>query len=169
MSVLKRNYGRKQSWRNEAIAVLVDELTDLGQRACLYAIENKGYENRQYNLRDSIGSAVYVDGEIVPSSKRYAFRKSSKGSYTDRGKNGTGKEMTGREAIDKYWDDNRTLTNSRNAIELVVIAATFYAGILEADGIQVISDVADFLEFEMGTYKSYRPQLRAHSDLVDIV
>lgn len=170
MAVLKRNYGRKQQWRNEAIATLVEELTELGQRACLYAIENKGYENRKYNLRDSIGSAVYVDGKIVPSSKRYAYHKSSKGTYVDRGENGTYDEITGRDAINRYWDDNQTLPNARNAIELVVIAATFYAGILEDYyGIQVISDVTDFLESEMGTYKSFKPKLRAHADLVDVV
>lgn len=169
MAVLKKNYGRKQQWRNDAIAYIVESLTELGQQACEYAIENKGYENRLYNLRDSVGSAVYVDGHIVPSSKRYAHRKSSRGTYTDRGEYGTYDEITGREALDRYWDDNPTLPYAKNAIELVVIAATFYAGILEDRGIQVISAAADFLEDEMGEYKSFKPKLRGYADLVGIV
>lgn len=77
-------------------------------------------------------------------------------------------EITGREALDRYWDENPTIPNARNAVELVVIAATYYSGILEDRGIQVISDVVDFLEDEMDVYKSYKPKLRAHADMLDI-
>lgn len=168
MAIIKKKYGRKQQWRNEAIAYIVESLTELGQRACEEAISNKGYKNQLYNLRDSIGSAVYVNGHIQPATKRYAHRKSSKGTYTDRGENGTYDEITGREALDRYWDENPTIPNARNAVELVVIAATYYSGILEDRGIQVISDVVDFLEDEMDVYKSYKPKLRAHADMFDI-
>ena len=67
MAKLKKNYGRKQQWREEAIGYIVESLTELGQKACRHAIEEREYTNRLYNLRDSIGSAVYVDGHIVPS------------------------------------------------------------------------------------------------------
>ncbi len=164
MGNLKRDYGRKQAWRNNAIAQMVENLTELGQKACLYAISQKGYDNQKYNLRDSIGSAVYVDGKIVPSSKRYAFRKSSKGSYIDRGYNGTGDEETGRSALDAYWEDNKKLKNYKNTVELVVIAGTFYAGILESSDIQVISAATDYLQDKMHTYKSFKPKLRAFAD-----
>lgn len=166
MGNLKRDYGRKQAWRNEAIAKMVANLTELGQEACLHAISKKGYDNQKYNLRDSIGSAVYVDGKIVPSSKRYAFRKSSKAPYIDRGKGGTGGEETGRSALDAYWEDNKKLKNYKNTVELVVIAGTFYAGILESSDIQVISAATDYLQDKMHTYKSFKPKLRAFADEV---
>jgi hypothetical protein len=105
-----------------------------------------------------------VDGKIVPSSKRYAFRKSSKGSYIDRGKDGTGDEETGRSALDAYWEDNKKLKNYKNTVELVVIAGTFYAGILESSDIQVISAATDYLQDKMHTYKSFKPKLRAFAD-----
>ena len=168
MAVIKRNYGRKQQWRNDAIAYLVESLTELGQQACKHAIEERGYHNRLYNLRDSIGSAVYVDGKIVPSSLRYAHSKSSKGTYTDRGDEGAYDEITGREALDRYWAFHPTISNPKNTVELVLIAATFYAGILEDRGVQVISAAGDYLEGEMGEYKSFKPKLSAHADLFDV-
>lgn len=170
MAVLKRDYGRVQKWRNDAIASLVAQLTELGQKACLYAIEQRGYTNRKYNLRDSIGSAVYVDGKIVKSSKRYAYTpKSSKAPYQDRGTNGDGEWKEGRDAIDEYWDNNETLTNPQNTVELVIVAGVFYSGILEDKGIQVISAAADYLESKMGTYKSYKPKMRALADEVGFI
>ncbi len=174
MATRRTNFGRKQQWRNDAIAYLVESLTELGKEACQHAIEERGYNNIKYNLRDSIGSAVYVDGRIVPSSKRYAFTpKSSKGAYKDKGERGQqdggDNWITGREALDRYWDEHPTLPNAKNAVELVVVAGTFYAGILEDRGIQVISAAADYLEDKMDVYKSFRPKLRGHADLVDIV
>lgn len=166
MAKLKRNYGRKQQWRNDAIAYLVESLTELGQEACRDAIEKKGYENRLYNLRDSVGSAVYVDGHIVPSSKRYAHSKSSRGTYVNKGWDGDGSDITGRQALDRYWNEHQTLPYAKNTVELVVIAATFYAGILQSSGIQVISAANDYLEGKMGQYKSFRPKLRAYADHV---
>ena len=166
MAVLKKNYGRVDSWRNQVIADIVASLTDLGQEACQYAIDMRGYNNRTYNLRDSIGSAVYVDGKIVPSSKRYAFRKSSKKPYPDKGYGRNGEPIEGREALDRYWDENKTLKNSKNTIELVVVAGTFYSGILEDRGIQVISAAVDYLESNMSAYKTYNPTLRASADMI---
>ena len=54
MAKLKKNYGRKQQWREEAIGHIVDSLAELGQEACRHAIEEREYTNRLYNLRDSI-------------------------------------------------------------------------------------------------------------------
>jgi hypothetical protein len=78
--------------------------------------------------------------------------------------------ITGREALDNYWAEHPTLKNTTNAVELVVIAATFYAGILEDRGIQVMSIARNYMESEMQKYqyKSYRPKLRAFSDEVRI-
>lgn len=170
MGTLKRNYGFSQKWRNEAVAQLVSTLTDLGQEVCKKAIENKGYTDRLYNLHDSIGSAVYVGGEIVPSSKRYAESKKSRGEYFDRGDNATYSMMTGRQALDDYWNEHPRLSGNYNSVELVVIAAVFYAGILEDRGIEVMSVAAEYIENEMQKYqyKSYKPKLRAFSDGVSI-
>ena len=169
MGVLKRDYGRVQNWRNNAIADLVAQLTKLGQEACKYAVERRGYTHRKKNLRDSIGSAVYVDGKLVESSKRFAFSKSSTGTYQDRGDGGTGEWIEGRDALNRYWDEHKTLENARNTVELVVVAGVFYSGILEDKGYQVISAATDYLESQMGTYKSYKPKMRAYADQVSFI
>lgn len=167
MATLKTSFGQKQEWRNKAIAYLVDELTKLGQAACKEAIARKGYKNRKYNLHDSIGSAVYVHGRIVPSSRRYAVRPMSTGTFKDRGSKGSGMEMTGREALDRYWASHSTIPYT-NAVELVVIAGTFYSGILENRGIQVISAAKKFASSRLAKYKSYNPKVYAKADLVEI-
>ena len=77
---------RAQAWRDEAIKEIVDKLTDLGQRACRHAIIHRGYDNRKFNLVDSIGSAVYIDGVLEPSTKRYAYSTEfSTEPYEDKG------------------------------------------------------------------------------------
>ena len=166
---MAKTYDKRQEWRQKAIQEIVESLTELGQEACRYAIQQREYNNRLYNLRDSIGSAVYVDGKIVPSSKRYAHSKSTRGPYKDKGWGGNGEYITGREALDRYWEENPTLAYSRNTVELVVIAATFYAGILESRGVQVISAAADYLEDEMDTYKGYSPKLRGYAGHIDVI
>lgn len=168
MGTLKTNFGRKQKWRNDAIAYLVNELTNLGQEACIQAIQQRGYQNRLGNLHDSIGSAVYVDGKLVPSSRRYAESPISSAPYKNKGKNGNGEYMNGRQAIDDYWSKHQELPRSKNAVELVVIAATFYAGILEAKGVQVISAAASYVQGKLNIYKSYNPKIRGFADLVSV-
>ena len=51
---------------------LIQKLTDDGERLVRRAYETRTFENRTYNLHDSYGSAVYVDGRIIKSSIRYA-------------------------------------------------------------------------------------------------
>lgn len=159
------SYGRKQQWRNEAIAKLVKDLTDLGEEAIRYVANNPvGYEHQKYNLYDSLSSAVYVDGVLDVNTIRYASdSERSTGLYQDRGRTGSYEMMNGRDAVENYWDTHRKKARV-TAVELVCVAAVFYAGILEASEVRVVSAVTDYLESKMGRYKGYSPRLMLSSE-----
>lgn len=107
---------------------MVRELMKLGHDAVLDSYAKKGFTNRSHNLHDSYASAVYVRGTIVGSSVRYL------GSPVSRKKDKlTGR--TGRQTAKDYlYSHNFGATNGE--IVLVVIAAMYYAGILEAGGMK---------------------------------
>lgn len=159
------SYGRKQQWRNDAIAKLVKDLTQLGEDVIQYVADHpEGYEHQKYNLYDSISSAVYVDGQLDVNTIRYAsINERSTEPYLDRGERGSYEMMTGRDAVENYWDTHRKKTRNA-AVELVCVAAVYYSGILEARGVKVISAITDYLENCMGRYKSYSPKLMLSSE-----
>lgn len=156
---------------NEELERVVKMATKLGEEACQYAWERRGYYKPEteyeptFNIVDSIGSAVYVDGVLRPETKRYVYDiEISQKPYIDKGWGGTGGPMTGREALERYWQNNQTLpTKGKNVVEIVCIAATFYAGILEKwiNHVQVISAAADYLASiqQDPRFADYKPRL----------
>ena len=151
---------------------MVQKAAKIGEEACKYAYEHKGYYlNPQsgyiptYNIGDSIGSAVYVDGVLREDTIRYAVNPPvAKDLYLDKGWGGSMSYISGRQALERYWKNNQTLPRSRkNVIEIVCVAATFYSGILEHSKIQVISAAADYLASVASDpqYKDYKPRLNA--------
>lgn len=152
----------------EALEETIRIATQLGEEACRYAMENRGYYKPDtryeptYNIIDAIGSAVYVDGVLMPETKRYAVdTEMHTKPYLDRGWGGTRQPITGREALERYWEHNRYLTGRRNVIEVVCVAATFYSGILESRRVQVISAAADYFELKSKDpqFSIYKPRL----------
>lgn len=104
----------------------VQALSTLGYKAMLYAYQRREFQHRTRNLHDSYGSAVYVNGELQEDSIRYIggiLRK--KVDYTTH--------KTGRETLLDYLRSHK-LGATTNEIVLVVVAAMFYAGILENKG-----------------------------------
>lgn len=159
----------------ERLESIIRQATDIGEKACKYALQRAGYYKATvtnyeptYNIIDAIGSAVYVDGVLRPETKRYAVdSEMAKDLYKDKGWKGTGEWISGRQALERYWDNNKTLQGRKNVVEIVCVAATFYSGILESRGVQVISAAADYLA-EIGknpAYKIYQPRLTTTSGI----
>ena len=142
-------------------------LTEQGEKIIKEAYSRRNWKNQTYNLHDSYGSAVFKDGNLLRSSIRYISNtpkadanrnskelgdykgqrsKAQKGSsYTEFGKtNRDGRFLTGdtiqaygRDEINKFFNSYKLATTS--GLELVVVAAMYYAGILESGKYQVIS------------------------------
>lgn len=103
---------------------MVTALTQLGQRAMLDAYAQHTFTHRTRNLHDSYASAVYLNGKLIESSVKYL-----RGSIGFKRDHNTKK--TGRQTVDEYLHSHK-FGAANNEIVLVVIAAMYYAGILEA-------------------------------------
>ena len=119
---------------------MIRALRDLGYKAMKDAYAKRRFTNRTGNLHDSYASAVFINGEIVQSTLRYLDNPMSKKRDSRTGKNGhqTAKDYM---ATHKFGAKN-------NEIVLVVIAAMFYAGILENAPFYryVISPARDYID-----------------------
>lgn len=107
---------------------VVRALKKLGHEAVLQAYAEKGFTNRSHNLHDSYGSAVYLRGAIVGSSVQYLENPISSKKDKKTGK-------TGRQTVRDYLHSH-SFGASNQEIVLVVVAAMYYAGILEAGGMK---------------------------------
>lgn len=105
---------------------MVSALATLGYYAMMHAYGQKSFQHRTRNLHDSYASAVYVNGKLIESSIRYVG-----GALSRKVDHNTKK--TGRDTVNQYLQSHR-FGASNNEIVLVVIAAMYYAGILEAGG-----------------------------------
>ena len=164
-----RTKGGQFARSEERLEAVIRQATEIGEKACRYALQRAGYYKETvtnyeptYNIIDAIGSAVYVDGVLRPETKRYAVdSEMAKDLYKDKGWGGTGEYISGRQALERNWENNKTLNSRKNVVEIVCVAATFYSGILESRNVQVISAAADYLA-EIGknpAYKIYQPRL----------
>lgn len=157
---------KKQSFKNLEKEV-IDYLTQQGERIIKTAYSRRGWRNRTYNLHDSYGSAVFKNGTLLRNTIRYissepkanAYRnskelgdyrgqrsKAQKGSsYREFKKadkparflDGDTIQAYGRDEVNKFFNSYKLATES--GLELVVVAAMYYAGILESRQYQVIS------------------------------
>lgn len=149
---------KKKLFNKEAyIRQLVAQLANDGERIIKTAYNTRGFNNRTYNLHDSYASAVYVNGVLRHNTIRYIGPEKAKlntshelGDYAGdrtrpvyRGTGGDKRYLTG-DTIVAYGRDEaiRFLNDYKpigSGIQLVVIAAMFYAGIVESKGYQVLS------------------------------
>lgn len=123
--MLKSN-GNGLEVRQEFLDELVQYLADEGERIIKAAYQSHTFQNRLYNLHDSYGSSVFVAGIEQPGCRRYAEPERSQGVRNSN----IGREETGRQAIDRYFNDYAKRTRNDH-VELVVCAAMFYASFLE--------------------------------------
>ena len=100
------------------IKALISQLADDGEKAIRGAYEGREFTNRTYNLHDSYGSAVYYNGTLVKSSIRYVGAEMAEED-----------ERYGRNEVNDFFSNYRP--KNRKGIDLVIVAAMFYADILE--------------------------------------
>ena len=134
-------------------------LTEQGERIIKQAYSRRNWKNQTYNLHDSYGSAVFKDGNLLRSTIRYVSNtpkaeanrndkslgnyngqrsKAQKGSsYREFNKSGDSRFLDGdeilaygRDEINKFFNSYKLATTS--GLELVVVAAMYYAGIFES-------------------------------------
>ena len=100
------------------IKALISQLADDGEKAIREAYEGREFTNRTYNLPDSYGSAVYYNGTLVTSSIRYVGAEMAEED-----------ERYGRNEVNDFFSNYKP--KNRKGIDLVIVAAMFYADILE--------------------------------------
>ena len=102
----------------------VDMLADEGGKLILQAVNSRDYTHRTYNLHDSYGSAVYLNGKLVEKSVMLL------GSKATKAKSYKGSKLKGSEEIIKYFRSYKP----KSELELVVVAAMPYGVVLEKGG-----------------------------------
>lgn len=147
--------------KDKYISKLVAELADEGEHIIKLAYESRGFKNRTKNLKDSYASAVYVDGKLRYNSIRYVgpeeasladAREDEKvlGHYDGertrplyraagpdkRYRPGDPVKAYGRDEARRFLNDYKP---KEKGIQLVIIAAMFYAGWVERSGYHVLS------------------------------
>ena len=158
---------------------LVNACASLAYKAALDAYRNHTYKHRTYALHDSYGSAVYLDGKLIPETIRYVNR--SRQSRSDiRGWRGSrdpegarGKNFdTGRKALQAYLENPPRMSKRSKGITILVVAAQWYATILEGKGYTVLDPrtVASSVTYNFDAYitpildkygmKKFAPKLR---------
>lgn len=130
--------------KDKATKALVEALTTIGWEVAMAAYRMKTYTNRTYNLHDSYGSAVFVDGRLVPDSIKYVNRARAT-SISKHGHNlyrNTGKgwhAVGGREALKRFFETAWTV-RKKDHVTLVVAAAMWYGEIVESKGYVVLDE-----------------------------
>lgn len=166
------------------IAALIIQLQEKAKDVLYRVFTLIKYNNDLGNLIDSTACAVYVDGELVEDSIMYAVdHEMSIGPSDEKPQDyAFNAGMTGREAINEWFDDHKHLHNKKNTVQLVTVAAMHYGYYLEkgtygAKGkrytkIEVISGIADEIESQLKGIASkagYKPSLTGISGYSEII
>lgn len=118
---------------------MVRALRDLGMAAMVDAYSKARFKNRTFNLHDSYACAVYVGGVIVRSTLHYLGNPLSRKRDRKTRKNG-------RQTAKDYMESHN-FGAQKGEIVLVVIAAMYYAGILEKQHyIDVITPAREYID-----------------------
>lgn len=156
------------------LAQYVNQLAQEGERIIVDAYNRKGWQNRTYNLHDSYGSAVYRDGVLLRHTIRFVgnpmesydthnetktmgvyggerIRVLRGSSWTQHYKFDGGSRLEnedmlilhGRDEVNAFFSSYQPKT--KKGLELVVIAAMYYAGMVERK-YQVISNAVTGLQ-----------------------
>ena len=129
--------------KDALIRDLVTACTTLGYYAGLDAYRNHSYKHRTYALHDSYASAVYLDGLLVEDSIRYINRsrqrkgdsRAWRGSKTPEPKKSLGIWILWQTQLKTTLKKIEKLERKKG-ISIVVVAAQWYASMVESKGIQ---------------------------------
>lgn len=128
MSIKSLSISAIQSKQEKA---MIEALTELGHKAAIEAYKDaryngKAYVDRTFNLNNSYGSAVYVNGDLIEDSIRYVNEGTSR-SADERAPSGY---STGAEALRTYFKSAFVVRKMDNYTVLVA-AAMWYASMVE--------------------------------------
>lgn len=165
--------GKKGS-KNDYLNQLINELTKAGEKAIHLAYNTREFKNRLFNLRDSYGSAVYYNGQLQKRTIRYLGPEmgTSKSGLTtnwvwdkprsmpdwrgERRITGDYIQMRGRDEIMDFFEQYKP---TADGLHLVVVAAMWYANVLEKGGgnlkrkYKVISGAKDVMQMIQRQFK----------------
>lgn len=134
--------GYSEQIKDKATKALVEALTTVGWQVAMEAYRRKTYTNRTFNLHDSYGSAVYVDGVLQPDTKKYVNRSRSKRNdvhgHIDSDNRYAPYGLNGRRALDDFFDNLKI--SKRRKVTLVVAAAMWYGELVESKGFVVLDE-----------------------------
>lgn len=140
---LCKNWGSKRS--SEAIIRnLIKSLANDGERVIKAAYESRNWKNRLNNLQDSYVSAVFYNGKLQKETVRYVNDEPQSKRGRDYGwisDNVGDMYLTGRGEAANFLASYQLRHNFEKGIRLVVVAAMFYASLLENKGYQVLSQI----------------------------
>lgn len=161
------------------IAALIIQLQEKAKDVLYRVFTLIGYNNDLGNLIDSTACAIYVDGELVEDSIMYAVdhEMSIKPSRIKKQSYAFNSGMTGREAIEEWFSENKHIHNKKNTVQLVTVAAMHYGYYLETGSyggprVRVISGIADAIEDEIWSLASeagYKPSITGISGYSEII
>ena len=106
----------------KALKIITKELDKDAKNVLRECIQEITYTHRTYNLYDSYGYGIYVEGKLEKIGYLSSSPKASKG------KNWYGEKIKGRDAISNYLKKDY---KPSGAIDLAIVAAMPYAKVLE--------------------------------------
>lgn len=183
LSTLTRKlYGLKGSVNAKVMAAVAEELIAEGQRLVDKAGAEGSYNNRLNNLRQSIGSCLFIDGKEYKGPSQFAKEfKSNLARFEAHGwdtapvrregysrrfyqnaapslkprKFPDGEEMDGDDAINKFFTEYEA---PKGVWQLVVAAAMFYGAAVESKGYRVIYFIGTEM-FHSEVYRKYKASI----------
>ena len=123
--------------REQIIKALNVRLMQLAEEAVTYSKDNKGYQDRTANLKNSISFALYLDGEIVVS-KIGAIPKAEEVVG--------GQDAVG-EALQNYTQQDGVV--APKGYSLIIVAGMNYGKYVEDKGYNVLHLTKYYLRSEM--------------------
>ena len=123
--------------REQIIKALNVRLMQLAEEAVTYSKDNKGYQDRTANLKNSISFALYLDGEIV-TSKIGAIPKAEEVVG--------GQDAVG-EALQNYTQQDGVV--APKGYSLIIVAGMNYGKYVEDKGYNVLHLTKYYLRSEM--------------------
>ena len=123
--------------REQIIKALNVRLMQLAEEAVTYSKDNKGYQDRTANLKNSISFALYLDGEIVVS-KIGAIPKAEEVVG--------GQDAVG-EALQNYAQQEGVV--APKGYSLIIVAGMNYGKYVEDKGYNVLHLTKYYLKSEM--------------------
>lgn len=110
---------------DKAIKMIVTELDKDAKAVLRDCIRERDYTHRTYNLYDSYGYGIYVQGKLSKIGYLSSSPKANKSKYW------YGEELHGRVEIDDYLKNDYS---PKGVIDLAVVATMPYAKVLEDGG-----------------------------------